>query len=595
MRRCYRSSSGFPPTNPRARTCSGPASQLPDSKRRGWPGPSPVDGRRRGSSSRGWQSRNPRSAFSCRARRPWSPGSARLWLSPDGEIEALAPVAARARLRSTRPRWCATPAQWRGASTWREWPGSTFWNCSRVCAAGRNSADADAARDRRRAGPRSAGHDGGGLRRAQATAARALLQQLQAEGDPDTRTIAEATARAGWAWGPAVLAALPAGEPGGALRPGEPVCARGKALPRGSGQERPPPPMPGNAPVSAEDARRRLAALLGDGAEARPQQADYAAAVAAAFAPREREGVPQAVLAEAGTGVGKTLGYIAPASLWAEKNQGAVWISTFTRNLQSQISGELDRLYPDPVQKRRRVVVRKGRENFLCLLNYEDAARAATARGAQSVAALALIARWIGATAAGDLVGGDFPGWLAELIGCVAGSMRWPTGAANASTRPARISAAALSRRTCGRRATPGWSSPTTPWLWRRPPWAGSTTPPCRRAMCSTKDTICSRPPTPLLGAPFRPGRGPRVAALAARRRGRAVSRARGLQRRIGDLVEAPGEAGEEAGKRSDRGAGRGPRAAGRWLASARRRGYGARAGLRGAARFAAAPGAGAR
>src|SRR5207253_2914441 len=136
-------------------------------------------------------------------------------------------------------------------------------------------------------------------------------------------------------------------------------------------QERPPPPPPGNAPVSVADARGRLAALLGEGAEARPQQADYAAAVAAAFAPRDRPDAPHAVLAEAGTGVGKTLGYIAPASLWAEKNQGAVWISTFTRNLQSQISGELDRLYPEPVQKRRRVVVRKGRENFLCLLNYE--------------------------------------------------------------------------------------------------------------------------------------------------------------------------------------------------------------------------------
>ncbi len=35
------------------------------------------------------------------------------------------------------------------------------------------------------------------------------------------------------------------------------------------------------------------------------------------------------------TGVGKTLGYIAPASVWAEKNRGAVWISTFTRNLQT--------------------------------------------------------------------------------------------------------------------------------------------------------------------------------------------------------------------------------------------------------------------
>jgi ATP-dependent DNA helicase DinG len=127
--------------------------------------------------------------------------------------------------------------------------------------------------------------------------------------------------------------------------------------------------------------------------------------------------MPEAVLAEAGTGVGKTLGYIAPASLWAEKNDGAVWISTFTRNLQSQISGELDRLYPDPAQKQRRVVVRKGRENFLCLLNYEEAARAAGVGSAASQAPLALIARWIAATEAGDLVGGDFPGWLAELIG----------------------------------------------------------------------------------------------------------------------------------------------------------------------------------
>src|SRR5205085_2292045 len=40
-----------------------------------------------------------------------------------------------------------------------------------------------------------------------------------------------------------------------------------------------------------------------------------------------------------------------------------------------------------------------------------------SARGAQSVAPLALIARWIGAIAAGDLVCGDFPGWLTELIG----------------------------------------------------------------------------------------------------------------------------------------------------------------------------------
>src|SRR6516225_5248614 len=133
--------------------------------------------------------------------------------------------------------------------------------------------------------------------------------------------------------------------------------------------------------------------------------------------PRVQPDRPQAVLAEAGTGVGKTLGYIAPASLWAEKNRGSVWISTFTRNLQSQIRAELDRLYPDPETKRRRVVVRKGRENFLCLLNYEEAATASALRPGGPAPYLGLIARWITACEAGDLVAGDFPGWLGELIG----------------------------------------------------------------------------------------------------------------------------------------------------------------------------------
>ena len=113
--------------------------------------------------------------------------------------------------------------------------------------------------------------------------------------------------------------------------------------------------------------------MLGPHAEQRPGQADYAGAAAAAFAPRETRGDPHLVLAEAGTGTGKTLGYLAPASLWAEKNHGGVWISTFTRHLQRQIDAELARLFPDPTERHKRVVVRKGRENYLCLLNLEDA------------------------------------------------------------------------------------------------------------------------------------------------------------------------------------------------------------------------------
>jgi ATP-dependent DNA helicase DinG len=249
-----------------------------------------------------------------------------------------------------------------------------------------------------------------------AAAAHALLEALGQETDPEIRAIAEVMDRSGWLWAPSTLAALP--ELSSAEPRGRRQTAGLRVWPRlAEWSEAAPPAAPGNEPVMPDEARLRLACLLGADAEPRPQQAAYAAAAAAAFAPRDLPDRPHAVLAEAGTGIGKTLGYIAPASLWAEKNGGAVWISTFTRNLQTQISGELDRLYPDPAVKRRRVVVRKGRENFLCLLNYEEALPAATSRPGRTAAALGLIARWITATEAGDLVAGDFPGWLAELIG----------------------------------------------------------------------------------------------------------------------------------------------------------------------------------
>jgi ATP-dependent DNA helicase DinG len=180
--------------------------------------------------------------------------------------------------------------------------------------------------------------------------------------------------------------------------------------------EQAPPPPPGQAPVGAAEARARLAQMLGSEAEARPQQADYASAASQAFDPRQAPGEPNLVLAEAGTGVGKTLGYLAPASLWAEKNGGAVWISTYTRNLQHQIDGELDRLYPTLQEKAEHVVVRKGRENYLCLLNLEEAVNGLTARPGDAVA-VGLMARWTGRSRDGDMVGGDFPGWLADLAG----------------------------------------------------------------------------------------------------------------------------------------------------------------------------------
>lgn len=248
-----------------------------------------------------------------------------------------------------------------------------------------------------------------------------LLADVAAPGRKemsDPVAIAWEMGRGGWLWTGPVLHAL--GKPQGP----EPAAARHalkvwNKLPEW--RDEPPDPPPPSRTVSPNEARNRLQEFLaaetpGKSAEPRPQQADYASAVTAAFAPRPAPNAPAMVLAEAGTGVGKTLGYLAPATVWAEKNGAAVWVSTYTRNLQHQIDNEMVRLYPDPAERARRVVLRKGRENYLCLLNLDEATRMVPT-APHLAAAVGLMARWTAATRDGDLSGGDFPGWLADLAG----------------------------------------------------------------------------------------------------------------------------------------------------------------------------------
>ncbi|MCD6115532.1 hypothetical protein J7K93_00830 [bacterium] len=76
------------------------------------------------------------------------------------------------------------------------------------------------------------------------------------------------------------------------------------------------------------------------------------------------------LVVEAGTGVGKSLGYLVPAVLWAEKNNSdRIIISTNTKNLQDQL------FYKDlpPLMKGRSIkaVLLKGRANYLCPLRWE--------------------------------------------------------------------------------------------------------------------------------------------------------------------------------------------------------------------------------
>ncbi len=180
-------------------------------------------------------------------------------------------------------------------------------------------------------------------------------------------------------------------------------------------------PPPAHYPVTGEESREQLAELLKKRhfrQEPRPGQVEYATQTTAAFNPAEEEEAPHVVLAEAGTGVGKTLGYLAPASVWAQKNKGAVWISTFTKNLQRQIENELEALYPEKEMQETYVSVRKGRENYLCLLNYEEMANASPLMiNPKNVVAAGILARWVKATKDGDMSGRQFPGWLAGILG----------------------------------------------------------------------------------------------------------------------------------------------------------------------------------
>jgi ATP-dependent DNA helicase DinG len=279
-------------------------------------------------------------------------------------------------------------------------------------------------------------------------AALALLDDLARSPTPsrEALAVAQTLERAGWAWGRLAVAALRSRLPDDA-RPfrgsGLDVWAR---LPEW--EDEAPQGEPGSAPLTAQGAQDRLSVLLARQglAEARPAQRDFAGEAAFAFQPREAEGEPRFMIAEAGTGVGKTLGYLAPASLWAEENQGAVWVSTYTRALQRQIERESAAVFPDPAVRARKAVVRKGRENYACLLNLQETVQAAQL-GAGDLIGAALVARWARATKDGDMTGGDFPAWLPSLFAVGAAAQAGP--AALVDRRGECLHAGCAHYRTC--------------------------------------------------------------------------------------------------------------------------------------------------
>ena len=180
-------------------------------------------------------------------------------------------------------------------------------------------------------------------------------------------------------------------------------------------EETPERPQPAQVLIEEPEIEAHLERLTGEGAERREGQRQFARGAGSVFAPRDRQKRPHVLLAQAGTGIGKTLGYLAPASLWAAASGGTVWVSTYTKNLQRQLRRESGRAWPMTRKDGSPpVVVRKGRENYLCLLNLEDALQGGFAGRAAILAHL--VARWAAYTQDGDMIGGDLPGWLGTLF-----------------------------------------------------------------------------------------------------------------------------------------------------------------------------------
>src|SRR5437867_13441054 len=99
----------------------------------------------------------------------------------------------------------------------------------------------------------------------------------------------------------------------------------------------------------------RLAACLA-GFEPRAEQAQLAAAVAESLRAGEH------LLAEAGTGTGKSLGYLIPALDSGKR----VIVSTATKALQEQLLTKDVPVAAAALGREVRVAVLKGRQNYLC-------------------------------------------------------------------------------------------------------------------------------------------------------------------------------------------------------------------------------------
>jgi len=104
------------------------------------------------------------------------------------------------------------------------------------------------------------------------------------------------------------------------------------------------------------------------------------------------------LLAEAGTGTGKTLAYLLPAVELGRR----VVVSTGTKNLQEQLLGKDVPLLARALGRDLSVAVMKGRGNYLCLLRYKSFGQAGSFRRFDEIPLFRAVEAWAPGTETGD-------------------------------------------------------------------------------------------------------------------------------------------------------------------------------------------------
>ncbi|HEX4943130.1 MAG TPA: ATP-dependent DNA helicase, partial [Usitatibacteraceae bacterium] len=129
-----------------------------------------------------------------------------------------------------------------------------------------------------------------------------------------------------------------------------------------------------------------------EGWRVRPQQLEFAEAVLAAI---EASAV---LIAEAGTGTGKTFAYLAPALIAG----GRVIVSTGTKTLQDQLFHRDLPLVRDTLGVPARLALLKGRSNYVCLHHVEESSAEGTFASREEARDIHAIVRFAGRSATGD-------------------------------------------------------------------------------------------------------------------------------------------------------------------------------------------------